>query len=121
MITPADIPDVPEDVARRIIVAGRSIAPCIDSFPVGSEDQKNAIAILRGVAAEAPVAGSRRVRAQRIGSASVDYWNADTWMDEDRRALRSLCKAAASPAAGPVGSFPAARPISRAWPEGSYS
>ena len=120
MITPDDIPGVEEDVARRIIVAARSIAPCIDSFPDGSEEQKNAIAILRGVAAEAPVAGSRRVRAQRIGSASVDYWNADTWMPEDRSALRSLC--AAAPSGGnPLGSFPVARPIDRVWPEGRYS
>jgi len=118
VITPTDIPGVEEDVARRIIVAARSIAPCIDSLD--GEPKKDAIAILRGVAAEAPATGSRRVRSQRIGSASVDYWNADTWMPEDRSALRSLC--AAVPAGGmPVGSFPLTRPIERIWPEGNYS
>ena len=120
MIIHTDIPGVGEDVARRITVAARSIAPCIDSFPDGSEEQKNAIAILRGVAAEAPTPGSRRVRAQRIGSASVDYWNADTWMPEDRSALRSLCSAAPS-GGNPLGSFPVSRPIDRVWPEGRYS
>lgn len=120
MITPDDIPGVGEDVARRIIVAARSIAPCIDSFPDGSEDQKNVIAILRGVAAEVPTPGSRRVRSQRIGSASVDYWNAETWMPEDRSALRSLC--AAAPTGGnPAGSFPTERVFDRVWPEGRYS
>lgn len=120
MITPTDIPGVEEDVARRIIVAARSIAPCIDSFPDESEEKKNAIAILRGVAAEVPTAGSRRVRAQRIGSASVDYWNADTWMPEDRSALRSMCSAAPA-AGGPLGSFPPAGIIGGVWPEGRYS
>lgn len=116
MITPADIPDVGEDVARRIIVAARSIAPCIDSFLEGSEEKKNAIAILRGVAAEVPAPGSRRVRAQRIGPASVDYWDAETWLPEDRRDLRSLCSAV-STAGNPIGSFPQERPLARLWPE----
>lgn len=120
MITPDDITGVEEDVARRIIVAARSIAPCIDSFAADSEEKKNAIAILRGVAADAPAAGSRRVRAQRIGSASVDYWDANTWRPEDRASLRSLCSSA--PSAGlPVGSFPEAQPVNRIWREGPYS
>lgn len=120
MITPNDITGADENVARRLLVAARSIAPCISSFPDGSEEKKDAIAILLGVLADAPTAGSRRVRAQRIGSASVDYWNADTWMPEDRSALRSLCSAA-SPGGSPLGSFPEARPIDRVWPEGRYS
>ena len=120
MITPADISGVDEDVARRIIVAARSIAPCIDSFADDSEEKKNALAILRGVAQEVPAPGSRRVRAQRIGSASVDYWDATTWLQEDRDSLRSLC-AVASSAGLPLGSFPEARPIDRIWREGPYS
>ncbi|MGV8852829.1 MAG: hypothetical protein ACOH1M_09730 [Rhodoglobus sp.] len=116
MITPEDIPAVAEDVARRIIVAARSIAPCIDSFLEGSEEKKNAIAILRGVAAEIPVAGSRRVRSQRMGPASADYWNADTWLPEDRRNLRSLCSAVSS-AGNPIGSFPQERALANLWPE----
>lgn len=120
MIRPDDIPGVDEDVARTIIVAARSIAPCIDSFADESEERKNAVAILRRVAAEAPPAGSRRVRSQRIGSAAVDYWNADTWSPEDRSLLRSLCGQSAAPNA-PVGSFPESRPIQRLWPEGRHS
>jgi hypothetical protein len=117
VITPNDFPEVDEDVARRIIVAARSIAPCIDSFEDDSEQKKNALAILRGVAAEAPALGSRRVRAQRIGSASVDYWNADTWHPQDRASLRSLCAAVTGARGAPRGSFPKERPVSRLWPE----
>lgn len=120
MITPEDLPGVDENVARRLLVAARSIAPCIDSFGDDSEEKKNAIAVLLGVLADAPAVGSRRVRSQRIGSASVDYWNADTWLAEDRAALRSLC-ASAGRGGLPVGSFPADRPIGRLWPEGPYA
>lgn len=120
MITPDDIPDVTEDVARRIIVAARFIAPCIDSFPDDSEQRKDAIAILRGVAQEVPAPGSRRVRSQRIGSAAVDYWDATTWLPEDRESLRSLCSAART-AGQPIGSFPESLPLRHLWPEGPYS
>lgn len=116
MITPDDITGADENVARRLIIAARSIAPCIDTFADDSEEKKNAIAILLGVLADAPEPGTRRVRAQRIGSASVDYWNADTWLPEDRASLRSLC-AAASAGGSPRGSFPEERPLSRLWPE----
>lgn len=116
MITPEDFPGVAEDVARRIIVAARSIAPCIDSFADESENKKNALAILRGVAAEAPAPGARRVRDQAIGSARVSYWDAKTWSEDDRRDLRSLCSAQV-PTGAPRGSFPKERPVSRLWPE----
>jgi hypothetical protein len=119
MITPEDFPEVEENAARRIILAARSIAPCVDSFADGSEEKKNALAVLQGVADEAPAKGSRRARAQRIGSASVDYWDANTWRAEDRALLRSLC-GAASPLGLPRGSFPIERPVSRLWPE-TYS
>lgn len=116
MITPSDFPGVDEDVARRIIVAARSIAPCIDSFEDETENKRNALAILRGVANEAPAPGARRVRSQAIGSARVDYWDAETWSTQDRRDLRSLCTAPA-PTGAPRGSFPRERPVSRLWPE----
>jgi len=116
MITHDDFPGVAEDVARRLLVEARSIAPCIDSFEDESEDRKNALAILRGIAAEAPAPGSRRVRSQAVGPARVDYANADTWTDADRNALRSLCGAPAL-SVGPIGSFPVDRPLSRIWPE----
>lgn len=116
VITPEDFPGVAEDVARRIIVAARSIAPCIDSFEDETENKKNALAILRGVAAEAPKAGSRRVKDQSIGPARVSYWDAKTWSDEDKADLRSLCTRSA-PSGAPRGSFPRERPVSRLWPE----
>jgi hypothetical protein len=120
MFTPEDLTGVDENVARRIIVAARSIAPCIDSFADGSEEKKNAIAILLGVAGDLPTSGSRRVKSQRIGSAAVEYWNANTWLEEDRDALRSLCPSATSLGL-PRGSFPKVSVISNTWPEGEYS
>ena len=119
MITPEDFPGVAEDVARRILVAARSIAPDIDALPSGSEARKDAVAILRGIAAEVPPPGSRRVRSQSVTSARVEYWNADTWTLQDRDSLRALCNSP-TPTAAPRGSFPLERPISRLWPE-TYS
>jgi hypothetical protein len=114
VITHYDFPDLDEDVARRLIVAARSIAPCIDSFAQDSEEQKNAIAIMRGVLEDSPE--DRRVKTQRIGSAAVEYWNPATWLPEDRASLRSLCTG--SQGLGlPRGSFPKERPISRLWRE----
>lgn len=113
MFTPADISGVDVDVARRIIVAARSIAPCLDSLE--GERKAEAVAILKGVADELPEPGERRVRAQRIGPSSVDYWDANTWSAEDRSALRSLCTAA--PGGLPQGSFPEGGFVGRLWPE----
>lgn len=107
-----------EDLAREVIVVARSIAPCIASFLPDSEEQLDAIAILRRVYAEARARGSRLVQSQRIGPASVEYRSVRSAFEGDaERALRALCST--SPAAGlPVGSFPRDRPISRLWPEG---
>lgn len=116
MITPEDFPGVDEDAARRIIVAARSIAPCIDSFEDDTEEKKNALAILRGVAAEAPAPGFRRVRSESAGSVRVDYWDTRTWNAQDRDDLRSLCTGP-KPSGAPRGSFPLERPISQLWPE----
>lgn len=119
MITPTDIGG-DEDRARRVIVHARSIAPCIDSFPDGSEDKKNAVAILKGVLAELPTAGRARVKGQRVGPASVEYFDvASAFSADDRAALRALC-GAASRGGLPLGSFPQERPVARLWPE-SYA
>ncbi|GGH34204.1 hypothetical protein [Microbacterium album] len=106
-----------EDLAREVLIIGRDIAPCLDSFPDGSEQQKDAIAILRRVYKTAAARGSHLIKSQAIGPARVEYADIASAFDgQPRRALRALC--GASSAAGlPVGSFPNERPIARLWPE----
>lgn len=119
MITHDKIGD-DEDLAREILVIGRSIAPCLASFADDSEEQKNAIAILRRVYKELGGRGSRLVKSQRIAQASVDYATVSSAFDGDpRNALRALCTAA-SAAGQPRGSFPTGRPLAGLWPE-TYS
>lgn len=106
-----------EDLAREVLIIGRDIAPCLDSFPDDSDQKKNALAILKRVYKTLEDRGSMFVKAQRIGSASVDYADLTSAFDgQPRRALRALCSAA-SGVGLPRASFPTDRPISRIWPE----
>lgn len=113
-----------EDAARRLLVLARSVAPCIQTFPDGSEDQKDAIAILKGALAEVPAAGSARTRSMSRNGTSISYDPVTTAFSQDARdSLATLCAAAAdrTDQAMPVGSFPTAPVVERVWPEGSYS
>lgn len=106
-----------EDLAREVLIVGRDIAPCISSFVDDSEEQKDALAILRRVYKDLAGRGSRFVKSQSSGSSSVTYADIESAFDgQPRRALRALC---AGTAAGglSVGSFPLERPVSRIWPE----
>lgn len=118
MIIPDDLTGVEESVARRLIAVARSIAPCIDT--IDGDDKLTVVAILDGVAAELPAAGSRRVRSQSRNGTSISLADMKSaFSDDDRDALRALCSA--TPAGLPVGSFPEAGVVARAWPEGDYS
>lgn len=115
MIFADDLAGVDENLARRILAVARFIAPGLDHLD--GEPRNDAIAILLGVAAEAKARGSRLVKAQRVGPASVDYQAGSWFADDDRNALRALCAAPAT-TGHPVGSFPKpARVFSRLWPE----
>ncbi len=115
-ITAADIGS-DEDLAREVLIIARDIAPCIDSFADGSEEQKNALAVIRRVYKNIVGRGPTFVKSQRIGTASVDYGEVRSAFDGNpRRALRALC-AAVAPAGHSVGSFPMERPVGRVWPE----
>ncbi|MBO3663730.1 hypothetical protein [Microbacterium stercoris] len=106
-----------EDLAREVLIIARDIAPCLDSFPDESEQQKDALAILRRVYKDITARGSRFIKGQSIGPARVEYTDLGSAFDgQPRRALRALCGSAAS-AGAPVGSFPTERPIARLWPE----
>lgn len=119
MIQPTDI-STDEDLAREVLAEARSIAPCIFSLSKDSEEWRTAVAILKRVARDVAARGSRMVRAQRIGPASVDYANVvSAFTGSPTRGLRALCGAGAA-GAGPVGSFPKERLTGRLWPE-TYS
>lgn len=120
MIVPDDITGVDADTARRIIVVARSIAPCLDALEEGTEEHKTALAILRGVAAELPAPGERRLRSMSRAGTSVTFETIrSSFTDDDRIGLEALC--GVPRAGGPIGSFPTSTPISRIWPEGGYS
>lgn len=104
-----------ENGRRRLIAIARSIAPGIDALT--GKAKQEAIAILASAAAELPAAGSRRTKAMSRNGSSVTYADAGSaFTDEDRDALRALC-ATGVVDAGPRGSFPTDRPLSRLWPE----
>lgn len=110
-----------ENLARRVLVRARNIAPCIDTFADDSDEQKDAIAILKGVMAEIPAAGSRRVRSKSRNGTSISYADiGSAFTDDDINALRSLCPSSGRPGE-PIGSFPSARPVTGEWLEGGYS
>lgn len=119
-ITHADI-STDENLGRRVLVRARIIAPCLDSLEANTEAGKNAIAVLKGVVAEIPAAGSRRTRSLSRNGTSMSFDVIDAAFDEDSRAsLRSLCGLTDGEAL-PRGSFPKDRPVGRLWPEGGYS
>lgn len=114
-----------ENTARRVLVLARSIAPCIDSFPDGSEQKLDAIAVLKGVLAELPAPGSRRTRSLSRNGTAMSFADIESAFDADARAsLRALCSAetpAADSGTLPAGSFPKRRAFERMWSEGDYT
>ena len=119
MILPEDI-STDTDLARRILVRARSIAPCLNSLLDGDDRKLDAIAILKGVIAEVPAPGARRVKSRGRNGTSISYNDpGGAFSDDDIMSLRSLCDVAS--AGLPVGSFPKARAFGREWAEGEYS
>ncbi|MDR6142041.1 hypothetical protein QE375_001595 [Microbacterium foliorum] len=110
-----------ESLGRRVLVRARIIAPCLDSLDKDSEAGKDAIAILKGVIAEIPAAGSRRTRSLSRNGTSMSVDVIDAAFDSDSRlSLQSLCDQG-NPTGLPRGRFPKDRPLGRVWPEGKYS
>lgn len=106
-----------EDLAREVLVIAHDIAPCLTSLEPESEAEKNALAVIRRVYGDALARGSRMVKGQRIGSASIDYADiASAFEGQPTRALRAICSARKASGA-PRGSFPTERPLQRLWPE----
>lgn len=106
-----------ESLAREVLVIARDIAPCIASLSSDSEAGKDAIAILSRVYREITSRGSRLIRSQRLGPASVEYASVSSAFEGDpTRALRSLC-VKANTSGHSTGSFPMERAFTRVWPE----
>lgn len=121
-ITHTDLGIQDEDLARRVLVRARTIAPCIDSFPAGSEQRLDAIAIIKGVVAELPAAGESRIRSMGRNGTNITLAAIASAFDGDASiSLRSLCGEAAGQAGEPLGSFPELTPLSRIFREGSYT
>lgn len=119
-ITPGDLGG-DEDTARRVLIQARTIAPCIDSFVADSEAWKDAIAVLRGVIAELPAPGERRMRSMSRNGTSVTLEAiSSAFAGDPTTQLRALCGSATSNGHS-VGSFPVRRVFERVWPEGEYS
>lgn len=121
-ITAAELNISDEDLVRRVLLRARTIAPCIFSLPEGSEERKDALAILRSVAARASAIeaqGVGVVASQGRNGTSISFRDIKSaFWEEDVEGLRSLCGAAsATTQALPRGSFPKERPASQLWPE----
>ena len=121
VITASDL-GADEDVARRVLVRARSIAPCIANFARESEPWKDAVAILKGVIAELPKAGSSRTRSMSRNGTSMTFEISRAFSVENIELLKALCSAdvAEAPGGHPVGSFPTGGIVSQVWPEGEY-
>lgn len=106
-----------EDLAREVLVIARDIAPCLDSLPDESEEQRDALAVLRRVYKDITGRGKRFVKSQRVGPASVEYVDVKSaFVGQPTRALRALCASQQSSGL-PRAAFPTGRPIGHLWPE----
>lgn len=121
MITPTDLGgDV--EMARRVIVYARSLAPCLDSLP--DEPRQDAIAILKGALGSA--VAITKVRQSAVKTRSTGDWSLSYFSDtelgsvftgDDRVALASLCGSSNSGGNIPLGSFPEpSRAYRNLWP-----
>ncbi|MFD4957144.1 hypothetical protein [Microbacterium sp. NPDC058389] len=122
-ITHSDV-GADEQLARRILIRARGIAPCIAGLDVESEEGKDALAILKGVYARAADVGTGAVSSRSRNGTSISLRDIKSaFAVEDIAGLRSLCGdvSVELPAAHARGSFPTDRPVSRLWPEGEYT
>ena len=111
-----------EELARRVLVRARSIAPCIDNFVADTEPYKNAVAILKGVIAELPEAGTARAKSLSRNGTSIAYEISSAFTADVITSLRSLCDAegAGDGRGYPRGSFPEDKVFERLFPEERY-
>lgn len=118
-IQPSDI-GTDTDIARRVLMRARRIAPCMASWPEALDLRADAIAILKAVYARATIVGTGAIASQSRNGTSISLRQVNSaWTQEDIDDLRTLCDQASATPAGalPLGSFPTERPLSKLWPE----
>lgn len=111
------------DLARRVLLRARRLAPCLADAVADEEKQAEVLAVLKGVYKRAVDIGTGVIASQGRNGTSRSYRDVrSAFTAEDVSDLRFLCSGADAPAgAMPVGSFPTERPLSKLWPEGPYS
>lgn len=108
-----------ETTGRRVLVHARRIAPCVDGLT--GQAKADAIAILKGVVAELPEAGSARLKSMSRNGTSLTFDIASAFSGDATTNLKSLCTVDTVPGL-PRGSFPAPLPAHTSlWPEGEYT
>lgn len=116
-ITASDLGVTDEDLARRIMVSARRVAPCIDKLI--DPARADAIAVLKGVIAELPEAGSWRAKSMSRNGTAITFADIESAFTVEARAnLRSLCGDLDEGLA--QGSFPEEKTIERLWPGERY-
>lgn len=118
VITHSDVSS-DEELGRRVLAYARTIAPCLGSLDPDTEQGKDAIALLKGVAKAVPDGDMSRVRSMSRNGTSMSFDVASAFSTDDRAALRHLC-AGSGAGVGPIGSFPKGGHVSKVWPEGDY-
>jgi hypothetical protein len=120
-IQPTDI-GADADLARRILIRAREIAPLIVTFDTGTEPRADALAILKGVYKRAEEIGTGTTASRSRNGTSISSRDVrSAFFDDDLSGLRLLQAEAAGDTVSrpglPRGSFPTDRPVSRLWPE----
>lgn len=120
-VSPEDL-GTDTDLARRILIRARTVAPWLRTAGEGGELQADVLAILKGVYKRAADIGTGVIASQGRNGTSRSYRDIrSAFWQEDIDNLRSLGPDADTPRrAMPAGSFPTDRPLSRLFPE-SYS
>lgn len=115
-ISGADL-GVGDELARRVLVSARRIAPCLDTLVDLARD--DAIAVLKGVIAELPEAGAWRAKSMSRNGTSITFADIESAFTLEARAnLRSLCGDLDQGLA--MGCFPDDKTFARLWPEERY-
>lgn len=119
-IIPADLGGTDPDLARRVLIRARTIAPLLDTLE--GERRLDAIAVLKGVIAEIPAPGERRLRGMTRNGTAVTLGDPSSWFGpDDEISLRSLFETIDAPAAAPMGAFPIDDLFPSLWPGERYS
>lgn len=123
-VTPQDLGS-DENLARRILIEARRIAPWLRTVGAGSPVHADVLAILDGVYKRATDIGTGVIASQGRNGTSRSYRDIrSAFFADDIRNLISLDPDSSDDEGYPglpLGSFPADNPFSGIFPEGPYS